>query len=176
MILINGCSFTALNDQWPKFFSIDHKNIAVPGSSNDRIFIETVEELRENHYNTVIVMWTFLERTFMPKANHEIKNILVNAPIGKGRGDNYLNPEEVNGSDIENNLENFKKQYYSYFYSEQIQKRKLEVYKYCLTNSCNQAIHLNVNDVIGTKDDTGHPTPEASQVFAKNLMDTYFNE
>ena len=176
MILINGCSFTALDNQWPKFFNLEHNNIAVPGSSNDRIFLETVEELKKNNYNTVIVMWTFLERTFMSTANHEIQNILVNTPIGNVKGDDYLNPEEVNGKDIENNLENFKKQYYSYFYSEQIQKRKLEVYKYCLSNSCNKVIHLNVNDVIGAKDYTGHPTAEASKIFAKNLMDTHFNE
>ena len=175
-ILINGCSFTALDNQWPDFFPLNHKNIALGGNSNDQIFLTTIEELQKNNYNVVIVMWSFLERTHMSTANHEIKNILVNSPIGKVIGDDYLNPGEINGSKIEQALERFKKDYFQYFYSNQIQQRKLDVYQHCVLNSCNRVINLSVHDVIGNKDKTGHPIPDASKDFAQKLMDMYFNE
>jgi len=175
-ILINGCSFTALDNQWPDFFPLNHKNIALGGNSNDQIFLTTIEELQKNNYNVVIVMWSFLERTHMSTANHEIKNILVNSPIGEVIGDDYLNPGDISGSKIEQALDRFKKDYFQYFYSDQIQQRKLDVYQHCVSNSCERVIHLNVRDVTGNMDKTGHPTSDASKDFAQKLMDTYFNE
>ena len=98
------------------------------------------------------------------------------SPIGEVIGDDYLNPGDISGSKIEQALDRFKKDYFQYFYSDQIQQRKLDVYQHCVSNSCERVIHLNVRDVTGNMDKTGHPTSDASKDFAQKLMDTYFNE
>lgn len=175
-ILINGCSFTAYNNQWPSHFSLDHTNIAQPGHSNENIFLTTMQELQKIDYDIVIIMWTFLERTLMSTANHENIDILISSPIKKVKGDSFLNQEQINGADIENALRRFQKDYFKYFYSKQIQKQKLDIYKICIEKFCNKAIHLNVNDVKGLADSTGHPTLETSKKFAKKVMEKYFNE
>lgn len=175
-ILINGCSFTAYNNQWPRHFSLDHVNIAQPGHSNENIFFTTMQQLQKTYYDTVIIMWTFLERTSMSTANHENIDILVSSPIKKVKGDSFLNKEEINGSDIEKALKRFRNDYFKYFYSKEIQEQKLDVYKTCVEKFCNRAIHLNVNDIKGLTDSTGHPTSETSKKFAKKVMEQYFNE
>ncbi len=60
MILVNGCSFTSGEESpvaWPSLID-DTVNIAVPGSSNDRIIRTTVEYVNNNSVSGVIVAWT----------------------------------------------------------------------------------------------------------------------
>jgi hypothetical protein len=182
-ILVNGCSFTALKNQWPAFFPLPHTNISIGGNSNENIFLTTVEELQRHNYDCCIIMWSFNDRYAMSTANHEIKNIMPNSPIGHCRGDDHLNPEEINGHLIEKALARFKKDVYKYFYSDLVQQRKLDVYRFSLTNSFNNVIHLSVDDFLNNTiggivdfDETNHPTAHSSERFAKHIMDTYFNE
>ena len=78
-ILINGCSFTALDGMWPNYFPMDYKdkdrNIAEQGASNMSIFHTTMQELMTNKYDCVIIVWTFLERIYMTTADNENVNI-----------------------------------------------------------------------------------------------------
>ena len=175
MILINGCSFTALQNQWPEYFPLLHNNIAVGGSSNDYIFFTTMKELQKRKYTNCIVVWSFTTRTIMTTVNKQLVNILPNTPIPKCLGDDYLY-DEVSGSEIEQALERFKRDYYLFFHNDNIQKEKLQVYQYAISSACKGAVHLTVEDIQGEKDITGHPTAETSKKFANYIMEKFFNE
>lgn len=78
-ILFNGCSWTYGAElpvfseyEWEKWrystivannFRCEHLNIAMNGSSNDRIVRTTIEELENNKYDLVVVQWSLHERT-----------------------------------------------------------------------------------------------------------------
>jgi hypothetical protein len=80
MIYNNGCSFTygiglcpydeaqnSMQKAWPALLAeklnIEHINEAVPGSSNTRIFRDTIKYLTTNSPDLVIVMWSDPSRT-----------------------------------------------------------------------------------------------------------------
>lgn len=175
MILINGCSFTALQSQWPEYFPLLHNNIAVGGSSNDYIFFSTLKELQQRDYESCIVVWSFTTRTMMTTANSQLVNILPNTPIPQCKGDDYLD-KNISGVEIEQALERFKRDYYLFFHNEELQQEKLQAYQHAISSACKNAIHFTVDDIVGAKDSTGHPTAETSKRFANHIMEKYFNE
>ena len=166
-ILVNGCSFTALDGMWPEYFPMDYKhkdrNIAVPNASNMSIFHDTIQEIMTNKYDCVIIVWTFLERTYMTTSDNENINVLPNGLVG---------PLPLITEANEHALQRFQTDYQKHFYSEKIQKRCLAQYQYAI-DQCVDAIHLSVYDI--ECGPTEHPTKKESKKFAKHIMDTYFN-
>jgi hypothetical protein len=60
-ILVNGASNNVGSYAWPyqlqKYMDCEVKNLSLPGCGNDYVYETTINELGENKYDLVIVMW-----------------------------------------------------------------------------------------------------------------------
>jgi hypothetical protein len=125
-ILFSGCSFTAecgfvnenrLKYHWPqliiKKYNSDIKNIAVGGMSNEEIFLRTSEELINQKYDLVIVMWSGIEREWEYFAEKNIDDFTI---INRGE------PDGFNSSDP--NIKLYARLHYTYFNNLYVKLKK----------------------------------------------------
>jgi hypothetical protein len=116
-ILFAGCSNTATSGftpenqpryHWPhllsQHYSCEHKNIAVGGMSNEEIFLRTVEEVTNNHYDLVIVQWTEIAREWV---------YFSDGNVDEWTNLSYAIPSGLNESDA--NIQLYAKLHYAYF-------------------------------------------------------------
>jgi len=80
-IFVNGCSHTSgtrealdgdFSKTWPnvlKTFGYDVTDKSLKGCSNDRILRSTTDDILKEHYDRVIIQWTFSERFETPLHN-----------------------------------------------------------------------------------------------------------
>lgn len=125
-ILIAGCSFAAdcgftgnnlEKYHWPfllqRHYDIDITNVALGGMPNDEIFYRVVDQINQNKYDLVIVMWTGINRKWVYFSN---KNIDEATHINYGT---QLFGLEYNTSEVKE----YTKLHYTYFNNQFIEFR-----------------------------------------------------